>query len=86
MSFNQVASLGTGEIGDSGYLSQATGDTQTAVTPQHGPHSPATPYSLQEMVPQQALLVPHSPRTGRSLSCICFHRKYLLLLFFLCSC
>ncbi|KAK7075286.1 hypothetical protein SK128_014675 [Halocaridina rubra] len=64
----KVASLGTGEIGDSGYLSQATGDTQTAVTPQHGPHSPTSPYSLQEIVPKQALLVPHSPRTGDAIS------------------
>ncbi|XP_066965067.1 guanine nucleotide exchange factor subunit Rich isoform X3 [Macrobrachium rosenbergii] len=68
ISVAKVASLGTGEIGDSGYLSQATGDTQTAVTPQHGPHSPTTPYSLQDIVPQQAQLVPHSPRTGDVIS------------------
>ncbi|XP_071528782.1 guanine nucleotide exchange factor subunit Rich isoform X3 [Panulirus ornatus] len=63
----EVASLDAGEIGDSGYLSQATGDTHT-VTPQHGPHSPTSAYSLSEMVPRQALLLPQSPRTGDTVS------------------
>ncbi|XP_042224656.1 guanine nucleotide exchange factor subunit Rich-like isoform X2 [Homarus americanus] len=63
----KVASLGTGEIGDSGYLSQATGDTHT-VTPQHGPHSPTSPYSISEVVPRQALLLPQSPRAGDTAS------------------
>ncbi|XP_069939686.1 guanine nucleotide exchange factor subunit Rich isoform X2 [Cherax quadricarinatus] len=63
----KVASVGTGEIGDSGYLSQATGDTHT-VTPQHGPHSPSTSYSLSEMVPRQALLLPQTPRAGDTVS------------------
>ncbi|XP_069159265.1 guanine nucleotide exchange factor subunit Rich isoform X3 [Procambarus clarkii] len=67
ISVPKTASLGTGEIGDSGYLSQATGDTHT-ITPQHGPHSPSTPYSLAQMVPQQALLLPQSPRVGDAVS------------------
>ncbi|XP_042872511.1 guanine nucleotide exchange factor subunit Rich-like isoform X2 [Penaeus japonicus] len=68
ISVPKVSSLGTGEVGDSGYMSQATGDTHTAVTPQHTPHSPKSPYSLQEVMPRQALLVPHSPRTGDTVS------------------
>lgn len=60
----QVASLDTGEIGDSGYLSQATADTHT-VTPQHGPHSPPALPSPIDIMPRQALLLPHSPATGK---------------------
>lgn len=63
----KIASLDTGEIGDSGYLSQATGDTQT-VTPQHGPHSPVSLPSPTDMMPRQALLLPHSLAAGDSMS------------------
>lgn len=55
--------IDTGEIGDSGYLSQATGDTQT-VTPQHGPHSPTSLPSPTDMIPRQALLLPRSLAAG----------------------
>ncbi|XP_045104693.1 guanine nucleotide exchange factor subunit Rich-like isoform X1 [Portunus trituberculatus] len=63
----KIASLDTGEIGDSGYLSQATGDTHT-VTPQHGPHSPPALPSPIDIIPHQALLLPHSPAAGDTIS------------------
>ena len=59
--------MGTREIGDSGYLSQTTGtgDTQSALTPQHALHPPSPlTASLPDLLPRQALLVPHSPALG----------------------
>lgn len=60
-----------GEIGDSGYLSQATGETREttlATTPQHGPHSPTIPNAMNDLMPLQAQLLPHSPRPGDTMS------------------
>ena len=72
-----MSSLGTREIGDSGYLSQATGtgDTQAALTPQHAIHPPSPlTSSLPDLLPQQALLVPHSPSPGLHSHSIPFYR------------
>ncbi|XP_076060554.1 guanine nucleotide exchange factor subunit Rich isoform X2 [Oratosquilla oratoria] len=66
----EAVSHGTPEVGDSGYLSQATRDTaHNVTTPQHEPkHSSVVPsIPLSQLPPTQALLMPRAPREDISI-------------------